>query len=917
MPVILPESIGYVILIGIGGIMAVIVTLLVKAEINWLGTRRTSEWFSTAGRHIKTGLVAASIVSAWTWAATLLQSSTVAYQFGISGPFWYAAGASIQVVLFAIIAIELKRKAPTAHTFLEVIRIRYGDKSHKVFLFFALATNTIVTSMLVLGGSAAVNALTGVNIYIAAFMIPIGIVIYTFFGGLKATFLADYLNVTLIFIVILIFVIFVYFIKPGLGIDSIYDKLVKAAEIRPVEGNLTGSYLTMVSFGALIFGIINIVGNFGTIFVDQAYWQRAVATDPRSVVKGFLIGGLVWFAIPFGFATTLGLTAIAENVTLTQEQLESGLVAPTSASHVLGDLGAILLLTMIFVAITSAGSAELIAVSSLITYDVYRTYRKPLASSEQLMRFLRSIVILFGFGTSLLAVILLQVGVNLQYIYLSMGIFIGSAVAPITFSILWKKTNRSIATAAAIIGLIAGIVVWLTTSYLSDGEISISSTGRNISLLAGNMTSILSGTLITLLGSFIRSENFDFNLLRRKIFLVEKKIQFLKEQYKYDKILTNAVAFSRKYALVLTFLIVVIWPMPLYISGYIFSLQAFYIWISIALIWTIGSAIIIIVLPLIESRDDIMHILRNLLIPLILGIIITIIVIASILFYSLLAQEAPEVADYTLTFIYSILATVGGFAVIILLLNRKLSGLVELRTKELEKINEELRLKDKLKDQFISIASHELRAPIQPLLGFAMLAKKKRIDNDKAWEGVLKHAQKLQHLANEILDVSRIESGNLALVMEKINLNNLILDAVNAMKPRLNRNVQLVTELNGNAYVQGDKFRLSQVITNILDNSIKFTKNGRITVQTRVIDNKVEVIINDTGPGIPEDIMPNLFGKFVTKSIDGESQQGAGLGLFISRAIIKAHGGDISAKNIDNGAQFIITLTLADSHQSL
>ena len=92
-------------------------------------------------------------MSAWTWAATLLQSSTVAYQYGISGPFWYPAGASIQVLLFGILAIELKRKAPNAHTFLEIIRARYGEAAHRVFLVFALMTNMIVTAMLLLGGA--------------------------------------------------------------------------------------------------------------------------------------------------------------------------------------------------------------------------------------------------------------------------------------------------------------------------------------------------------------------------------------------------------------------------------------------------------------------------------------------------------------------------------------------------------------------------------------------------------------------------------------------------------------------------------------------------------------------------------------------------------------------------------------------
>jgi urea-proton symporter len=256
--IVLSEGIGYVILLGIGLIMDLAVTMLVKAESKWLGTKKTFEWFSTAGRSVKTGLIASSVVSAWTWAATLLQSSTVAYQFGISGPFWYAAGASIQVILFAIIAMELKRKAPSSHTFPEMIYARFGKHSHKIFLFFALMTNTIVTAMLVLGGAAVVNSLTGTNIYVAAFVIPVGVIIYTFFGGLKATFLAEYLNTVFLFTVVLVFVIAVYFTNPQIGgISGMFTKLAEVATIKPVEENFAGSYLIMASSGALIFGIIN------------------------------------------------------------------------------------------------------------------------------------------------------------------------------------------------------------------------------------------------------------------------------------------------------------------------------------------------------------------------------------------------------------------------------------------------------------------------------------------------------------------------------------------------------------------------------------------------------------------------------------------------------------------------------------
>lgn len=104
-----------------------------------------------------------SLAGKWTWAATLLQSSNVAYKFGVAGPFWYASGATIQVLLFAIMAVEIKRKAPTAHTVLEVVRARWGTLGHVVFLPFCLLTNIIVTSMLILGGAAVLNGLTGVR----------------------------------------------------------------------------------------------------------------------------------------------------------------------------------------------------------------------------------------------------------------------------------------------------------------------------------------------------------------------------------------------------------------------------------------------------------------------------------------------------------------------------------------------------------------------------------------------------------------------------------------------------------------------------------------------------------------------------------------------------------------------------------
>ncbi|MDH3736787.1 MAG: sodium:solute symporter family protein [Nitrosopumilus sp.] len=604
----LPEWIGYAIVVGLGMVFAVIITIEVKIEEKYLGVTQTSEMFNTAGRTIKTGLTAAAIVSAWTWAATLLQSSTVAYQYGISGPFWYAAGASIQVLLFGILAIELKRKAPNAHTFLEIIRARYGNGSHKVFLVFALMTNMIVTAMLLLGGSAVVNGLTGMDISLAAFLIPIGVMIYTLVGGLKATFVADYMHTIIIFVVILTFVGAVYLNTDITGgVEGMYEKLVAAAKLNPVEGNVGGVFLTMASAGGLMFGIINIVGNFGTVFVDQAYWQRAIAAQPSSTVKGFLLGGACWFAIPFTLATTMGLTAIALDVDLTPAQVQMGLVVPAAATALMGEIGAIMVLTMLFMAVTSAGSAELIAVSSLITYDIYRTYKNPNASGKTLVKVSRATIVGFGLGMGGLAVILLGMGLSLGFVYLAMGIIIGSAVIPIALTILWKKTNRVAATLGAIIGLLIAVSTWvITAASLPDfgGEISLASLGHNHSMLFGNVAGILSGGAIAIIGSLAANKTFDWNDLKEKITLVEVQADAKKSE-EDEETLKKAFKFSLKGGGIMTLVLIIAWPMPLIASGYVFDLGSYSIWVGISVVWVSVASFFIIFLPVIEARKGI------------------------------------------------------------------------------------------------------------------------------------------------------------------------------------------------------------------------------------------------------------------------------------------------------------------------
>jgi signal transduction histidine kinase len=267
-----------------------------------------------------------------------------------------------------------------------------------------------------------------------------------------------------------------------------------------------------------------------------------------------------------------------------------------------------------------------------------------------------------------------------------------------------------------------------------------------------------------------------------------------------------------------------------------------------------------------------------------------------------------------ITVVGTIAASLGFF---ISQINKDLKKEVDLKTCELKNANEKLKELDKMKDEFIGIASHELKSPLQPILGFAELAKSGDIDQKEAWDGVLQLTNKLQDLANAVLDVSKIESNKLDLQLEKININDLILDVTKSQKINLKKPIIIRENFDENIEVEVDEMRMGQVLRNLLNNAIKFTPKGTISIDTHVYhdENKIQVKISDTGLGIPQEILPNIFGKFVTKGIKN-GQSGTGLGLFLSKGIILAHSGEITAQNnIDEGASFEFTIPILQKNK--
>ena len=264
------------------------------------------------------------------------------------------------------------------------------------------------------------------------------------------------------------------------------------------------------------------------------------------------------------------------------------------------------------------------------------------------------------------------------------------------------------------------------------------------------------------------------------------------------------------------------------------------------------------------------------------------------------------------------------FMVFLIKWNSTLDNEVKRRTNELDEsnknvavanqqlavANEQLKVHDKMQREFIDVASHEIKTPTQAILGYSELLLDQPEKCRDMMPAIYRNASRLQRLTNDILDVTRIESQTLKLNKEKFNLTELIDNIVDDFKYDIQNNgngVALLYKPKDNIVIAADKGRMTQVVSNLLNNAIRFTREGDIHVHVGEEQKEVVVTVKDTGTGIDSEILPRLFTKFATKSnMDG----GTGLGLFISKSIVEGHGGRMWAENNndDKGATFAFSI---------
>jgi signal transduction histidine kinase len=224
---------------------------------------------------------------------------------------------------------------------------------------------------------------------------------------------------------------------------------------------------------------------------------------------------------------------------------------------------------------------------------------------------------------------------------------------------------------------------------------------------------------------------------------------------------------------------------------------------------------------------------------------------------------------------------------------------------------------EKMKEEFINIAAHELRTPIQPILGLTDIIYSKVQDKEQheLLEIILRNANRLKRLTDNVLDVTKIESQSLILKKENIDLNLLVSEV---LREYVNRDLKqqqakIVCDFlhkDNVVVIQADKDRLTQVIRNLIDNALKFTNYTQVISVTVELEinkkDKVLISVKDTGEGISKDVFPKLFTKFTTS----DSSIGTGLGLYICKNIVEAHGGKIWAENNENGSGATFKFTL-------
>ena len=343
--------------------------------------------------------------------------------------------------------------------------------------------------------------------------------LYTAVGGLKATFLTDFLHTLVALILIIYFTLAILTHDAVGGLSGLYEKVVATAADNYISGNYKGSLLTMKSKDAIIWGLDLKFGNLALVVMDTAFWQKSFATEVRATVPGYNLAALAIFGIPWGLGTVIGLTARAIHNTpifptypgdLTTADVSAGLVMPYTIKALIGDQGVVAFLVLVFMALTSTVSSSMIAVSSILSFDVYKTYLNPKATDKKVVKVSHLSVLIHGVFMSGIAIALNYGGANMTWLGYFRPVVSCPGIIPLALTLGWSRQTRLAAILSPILGFLTGLAIWLATAYHSSGYVSIDTTGQPLPALYGAIGSFFSPALYSVAISLWRPYKFDW-----------------------------------------------------------------------------------------------------------------------------------------------------------------------------------------------------------------------------------------------------------------------------------------------------------------------------------------------------------------------------------------------------------------------
>lgn len=444
------------------------------------------------------------------------------------------------------------------------------------------------------------------------------------------------------------------------GLGGLYDKLRATENLVNVEGNYMGSLLTFKSYKAAIFGVVLKVCNLALVTMDTAFWQKSFASDVRSTVPGYDLASVAIIAVPWGIGTVIGLSARAIEHTpvfvtypevMTAAEINSGLVMPYVLKSLVGSSACVAILVMIFMDITSTVSSSLIAVSSIVSFDFYKTYINKNATDRQILRVSHTGVVVYGFVIAGWTLALNYAGANGNWILYFLPVTTSPGIFPVIFTLVWSRQTKLAAIISPLVGLVAGVSVWIGLSYSMFGAVTIATTSEQMPALYGSLTSLFTPALLSVVISLIKPQRFDWREFLR-IDLIEDKSesssavassresQVLEDEKKvttetsaadvspveagldglrhtqhssdlvhpFDEATLRHVRKWLKIAI--GFLIVnclvtiIVWPLPLY-RDYIFGKTFFKSWVAVSVLWQFFALCAVVIYPMFDGRHAI------------------------------------------------------------------------------------------------------------------------------------------------------------------------------------------------------------------------------------------------------------------------------------------------------------------------